>query len=270
MDQRQHIACLRLTQPTRGDSDASAKPGDSCQSQASRRKWETFAQDDPYTYILTSLKGVPRDEFWRSGERTVLTEILPFLASHSVRPQLCLELGCGMGRLVLPLARHFRKAVGADIARGMVRHATSFARRNNVNNTFFVVISGPSDLLEKAGDLAGTCDFIYSLLVFQHIPDFSMIEGYLQAIRELLHEQGLAYLQFDTRPQNLAYRLKTQLPDFLLPRFWRRGIRRIRRSPEELGAVMRRAGLEVVGELTPNSAYHRYILRRPPSFSDSK
>jgi hypothetical protein len=124
--------------------------------------------------------------------------------------------------------------------------------------------------LQKAGHLTGKCDFIYSLLVFQHVPEFSVIENYLHFIRVLLHEHGLAYLQFDTRPSDFRYRLKTRLPDFLLPRFWRRGIRRIRRSPEEIEACIRRAGMEIVEELTPHTAYHRYILRLSKYPPDSK
>jgi hypothetical protein len=106
--------------------------------------------------------------------------------------------------------------------------------------------------------------------VFQHISELSVIEGYLHIIRVLLHKDGLAYLQFDTRPRDFPYRLKTRLPDCLLPRFWRKGIRRIRRSPEELEACIRRAGMKIVGELTPNTAYHRYILRLSQCSLESK
>ena len=152
----------------------------------------------------------------------------------------------------------------------MVQRATSFAHNNGIRNVSFVSISGPEDLLQQAGNYAGSCDLIYSLLVFQHISEFPVIEGYLHAIRVLLHEQGLAYLQFDTRPKSLAYRLKTRMPDFLLPRFWRRGIRRIRRSTKEIEACIRRAGLEIVGELTPQTPYHRYLLRLSPSSAGLK
>jgi SAM-dependent methyltransferase len=224
-------------------------------------KWEKFAQEDPYTYILTALKRDDRDEFWQSGDRTIREEFFPLLQSYHVLPLLCLELGCGIGRLLFPLARLFEQAVGVDIAQGMVRQAVSFAGKNGINNTCFLHMSGPEDFLQKARNYVGNCNFIYSLLVFQHIPEFSAIEGYLYVIRVLLHKHGLAYLQFDTRPRDFRYCLKTGLPDFLLPRFWRRGIRRIRRSPEEIEACIRRAGMEIVGELTPQTAYHRYILR---------
>jgi SAM-dependent methyltransferase len=228
---------------------------------ASSEKWEQFAQEDPYTYILTALKSADTSEFWKSGERTMQEEIFPLLHVHGVRPRFGLELGCGIGRLAVPLARRFQEVLGVDIAPGMVQRARSFAQDNGIENISFASISGPEELLQQAGHFAGNCDFIYSLLVFQHIPEFSMIEGYLHVIRVLLHPRGLAYLQFDTRPSDLAYRVKTRLPDWALPRFWKRGIRRIRRSPDEIEASFRRAGLEIVGELTPRTAYHRYILR---------
>jgi cyclopropane fatty-acyl-phospholipid synthase-like methyltransferase len=152
--------------------------------------------------------------------------------------------------------------VGVDIAEGMVRRAISFAGDNGIRNVLLAAISGPEDLLHKAGEYAGKVDFLYSLLVFQHIADFAVIESYLHAISELLEENGIAYLQFDTREQNLFYQWKTELPDFVLPRFWRRGIRRIRRSSTDIEVCLRRAGLEIVSEMEPRSAYHRYILRR--------
>jgi SAM-dependent methyltransferase len=228
---------------------------------AASAKWEQFAQEDPYSYILTSLKGGNADEFWESGERTIRKEFFPLLEAHNVPPCVALELGCGVGRLAVPLAHRFQEVAGVDASRGMIEHATSFARDNGIANVSYYAISGPADFLRQAGNYAGGCDFIYSLLVFQHIPDFSVIEGYVHVIRHLLHKQGLAYLQFDTRPKTLAYRVKMSLPDFLLPRFWRRGIRRIRRSKEEIEGALRRAGLEILGELTPDTAYHRYILR---------
>lgn len=232
-------------------------------TQEARTSWERFAEQDPYLYILTSMKRTDPGVFWRSGEQTVSVELLPFIKAHDVRSFVAMELGCGIGRLALPLARHFGQVIGVDITRGMVRRATSFADDNGIKNVSFVAISGPEDFLQKAGEFAESCDFIYSLLVFQHIPELSMIEGYLHVIRTLLHERGVAYLQFDTRRSNSLYRLKTRLPDFLLPRFWRRGIRRIRRSPAEIAWCIQQAGLEIVEQIAPETEYHRYVLRLP-------
>lgn len=270
MNSPPHASRIPSDLPSNKGSDSpSALRGDRLPV-TSAEKWEQFAQEDPYTYILTTLKCPDTSEFWKSGERTIQEEILPLLQVHDVRPLLSLELGCGIGRLAVPLARRFHEVIGVDIAQGMVQRATSFARDNGIENVSFASISGPEDFLQRAGRYAGNCDFIYSLLVFQHIPEFPMIEGYLHVIRVLLHAHGLAYLQFDTRPRDLAYRMKTRLPDWALPRFWKRGIRRIRRSPDEIEACFRRAGLEIVGELTPRTAYHRYILRLPQHEQVSK
>ena len=232
--------------------------------EASAGSWERFAQDDPYTYILTSLKSNDPSEFWQSGHQTVQQELLPLIETHRVAPGIAMELGCGVGRLLFPLSSHFREVVGADIAESMIHRAQRFAADNGVANVSFCTIAGPEDLLHKAGNYSGRINFIYSLLVFQHIPDLAMIEGYLHVIAILLAEGGIAYLQFDTRPESFAYHIKTRLPDFLLPRFWRKGIRRIRRYPEQIELGIRKAGLEITGELTPSTANHRYILCRAP------
>jgi len=232
--------------------------------------WERFAEIDPYLYIFTDMKRTDPKAFWQSGEQVVNKELLPLVHAHCLRPMVGLEIGSGVGRLTFPLSRHFRRVVGVDIASGMVQRARSIARDNGVDNASFIHISGPEDLLQRAGDFLGSCDLIYSLLVFQHISMFSTIEDYLHVIRVLLHQRGVAYLQFDTRPQGAGYRLKTWLPDFLLPRFWRRGIRRIRRSSVDIEDCIRRAGLEILGELFPRTSYHRYVLRAPRLVVDSK
>ncbi len=227
-----------------------------------KEAWNRFAEVDPYTYILTSLKSPDPKKFWQSGERTVQIELLPLIQARTIRTRIGLELGCGIGRLLFPLATHFREMVGVDIAEGMLQRARSFASDNGIRNVALTEISGPEDLLHQTGHYGGKIDFLYSLLVFQHIPDFAVIEGYLHVISILLEQNGMAYLQFDTREQDFFYHLKTQVPDPLLPRFWRRGIRRIRRTTDELEACFRRAGLEIVGELGPCTAYHRYILKK--------
>ena len=227
-----------------------------------KQAWDRFAEVDPYTYILTNLKSPDPREFWQSGERTVQLELLPLIQARAIRTQIGLELGCGIGRLLFPLAGHFEEIIGVDIAGGMVQRAQSFAIDNGIRNAAFAEIAGPEDLLHRARDYGGKIDFIYSLLVLQHIPDFAVIEGYLRAVSILLEKNGIAYLQFDTREQDVFYQLKTKLPDPLLPRFWRRGIRRIRRTAAEIEVCFRRTGLQVVGELDAHTAYHRYILKK--------
>jgi SAM-dependent methyltransferase len=226
----------------------------------STHPWERFARTDPHWYIFTTKNSGPH-AFWQSGEQVVEDEILPLIKQQGVQRLLALELGCGIGRLTLPLARHFQRVAGIDISEGMVQRAISSANHKGISNASFVHVTGPADIRQRAASYLGICDFVYSLLVFQHIPDFVMIQDYLFAVRTLLRRDGLAYLQFDTRPKNLGYHLKINLPDFLLPRTWRKDIRRIRRATPETEVAIRRAGLKIVAECAPQTEYHRYVLR---------
>jgi len=160
----------------------------------SSQSWERFAEADPYLYILTSMKRSDPGAFWQSGEDIVNAELFPFFEAHGVRRLVGLEVGSGVGRVVLPLARHFQTVVGVDIARGMVERATAFACERAIPNVSFAAISGPENFLRAARNYTGKCDFIYSLLVFQHIPDFSAIACPLHVFRHLRHGQGFAYM----------------------------------------------------------------------------
>ncbi|HKF24847.1 MAG TPA: class I SAM-dependent methyltransferase [Candidatus Acidoferrum sp.] len=234
----------------------------STQTVNTKQPWDRFAEADPYTYILTSLKNRDMKQFWQSGEIIVVREILPLLQERQISTGVALELGCGVGRLVIPLAPSFGEIWGADVAEGMIRRAQIFAAGRGIRNARFTAVANPEALFDRMRGCLRRVDFIYSLLVFQHIPDLALIGRYLGFIRTMLRDSGIAYLQFDTRPKTWAYHAKSALPDFLLPRFWRKGIRRIRRAPEELEESFRFAGLEIVDELTPRTEYHRYILRR--------
>jgi cyclopropane fatty-acyl-phospholipid synthase-like methyltransferase len=136
------------------------------------------------------------------------------------------------------------------------------ASEKNIRNSRFFCVTDPSRLDAEISGFAGNVDFIYSLLVFQHIDDFRVIAAYIQAISSLLSKDGIAYLQFDTRDQTALYRVKNALPDFVLPRFLRRGIRRIRRTPAELEDAFARSSLEAIDSISPNTEYHRYVLCR--------
>jgi SAM-dependent methyltransferase len=224
-------------------------------------EWERFAEDNAYEYIKTDLADRSGEAFWQSGEAAVREEFVPLLDELRFARDCGLEIGCGVGRLVLPFSRLFGRMIGVDISEGMVRRAQEHARQRKIANVQFVAITEPSRLIAALPQDVGRVSFIYSVLVFQHIPDFQTIESYIAAIGQMLSHDGAAYLQFDTRPQTLPYHVKTAMPDFVLPKYWRRGIRRIRRSSLEIERAFARHGLKVVQERTPGSADHRYLLR---------
>ena len=230
--------------------------------QGGESEWNDFARIDAYSYIMTDLPRGDRRAFWQSGETTVSEELLPVIRKHGAPLGTALEIGCGVGRLVLPLAGHFGQVLGLDISPEMVRQGTLLAGQRNVANVRFFSLADYKRCPQDFGLALGIVDFIYSLIVFQHISDFQAIRDYFELVTLSLSPQGVAYLQFDTRPQDLMYRVKNSLPDFLLPRFLRRGIRRIRRTADELESGFRDYGLDIIENLGPSTAYNRYVLRK--------
>jgi SAM-dependent methyltransferase len=223
--------------------------------------WERFAEENAYKYIKTDRDGDNPESFWQSGETLVSNELVPLIEEFKIPRECGLEIGCGVGRLVLPLSRIFRRMIGADVSNGMVRRAQEFAGQQLITNAQFVAITEPQALLSVLSQDIGKISFAYSLLVFQHITDFKIIDSYIAVIAQMLAPEGAAYLQFDTRDETWLYHVKSVLPDFMLPKYLRRGIRRIRRSRIEIEQAFARYGLRIVREEAPGSADHRYLLR---------
>jgi SAM-dependent methyltransferase len=239
-----------------------SRSGERTSGSLAESRWDQFARIDAYTYIMTHLPQGDREAFWQSGETVVSQELLPVIHKNAVPLGTALEIGCGVGRLAFPMAHCFEQVLGLDISGEMVRQATALTVEKNVVNARFFTLA---DYERHPGDFGlaeGSVDFAYSLIVFQHIADFRAIKNYIELVRFVLSPEGVAYLQFDTRPQGITYRLKNVLPDFLLPRFLRRGIRRIRRRVEELESSFADCGLSIIENLGPSTEYNRYVLRK--------
>jgi SAM-dependent methyltransferase len=226
-----------------------------------KQEWERYATEDPHFFICTELPKGDVAAFWQSGQDLVEQELVPLANRHKINLGIALEIGCGVGRLALPLSRHFKSVIGLDLAEGMVSQATSLAAERSLANARFLTIDDPERLCSALNSYGGKIDFAYSLLVFQHIDDFRVIEAYIGAIKQLLSPTGIAYLQFDTRAKSLLYWAKMALPDALLIRNLRSGVRRIRRDRSEIEACFARKRLKIIDNIKPKTASHRYVVQ---------
>lgn len=218
--------------------------------------WERLARENAEFYIATWDVDFSDPEamarFFESGRSeamTILEECAPWLRGRAA----ALEIGCGVGRLTIPMAREFREVLAIDIAPTMLERLRANCAREGITNVV--------PLLSNERPPAKRVDLVYSRIVLQHIEHEGEVRRYLELVAAILEPDGIAHLHFDTRPAGIFYRARALVPDRFLRRTWRRGIRRVRRSRARVAALAAAAGLEIVKELRPCSAEHVFLLR---------
>jgi SAM-dependent methyltransferase len=215
--------------------------------------WERLAQGDALWAVDPTLESGWLDEFVLTGVGLV-EWVLEWAAPLPGRSR-ALEVGFGVGRNIAHLAKHFDAVDGVDVSATMVRLTRQHAPAN-------------VDLHETSGvDLAlfgdATFDLVLSNLVLQHVADPRVVESYFREFGRVLRPQGKALVQVDTRELGVAVRALRALPDPLLPRRWRRHMRRVPRDAEWIREAARAGGLDIEAEQTPGTSDHWLRLVRP-------
>jgi SAM-dependent methyltransferase len=167
-----------------------------------RRDWETLADTDPLWAVLTdpARKGGrwEPEEFFATGEAE-LADVLATAAELGLPASgaAFLDFGCGAGRITRAAASRFERAVGVDIAEGMVETA----RRLNADRAGceFVVNTRPD--LSLFDD--GAFDFAYSTIVLQHQPTRELAAGYLRELVRVVRPGGGLVFQLPTETSPL-------------------------------------------------------------------
>jgi SAM-dependent methyltransferase len=114
------------------------------------------------------------------------------------KAQIILEIGCGLGRLLIPLYdRGAGHLVGVDASRSMIDTGQEFIKGRNIQ----MLYCDGSGVLELPLD--GYFDWAFSVITFQHIPNTETVKRYLgEAYRLLKHRGGLTFqvLSHDVKP----------------------------------------------------------------------
>jgi ubiquinone/menaquinone biosynthesis C-methylase UbiE/glycosyltransferase involved in cell wall biosynthesis len=163
-----------------------------------REDWDERVRRHPWYYIATGpgSKAASADiQPWASQEQFELSGdlsvdgILRDIEEYTHPEMTVLEIGCGGGRMLKPLARRFAEAIGVDISPAMIEHAREMLA--GLPNVRLIVNSG-SDL-KQVGD--ESVDLAISFIVFQHIPDKDVIRSYLAETYRVLRPGGLFKFQ---------------------------------------------------------------------------
>ena len=222
------------------------------ESDKMRRHWDRLARGDPMGVIATR-RGWSRTELFESGAQVVSTFLA--WAGPELRRGRALDLGCGIGRTAVALAGHFEHVDAIDISPMMIEQTQ---RSSSPPNVQFGVTGGHD--LHQFDD--ARFDFVLCMLVLQHVPRGAVIRSNLAEIARVLHPEGRAVIQFDTRRRTVAARLYERLPDVVVGRTRVRFLRRYRRDESELRAMMAAAGLRIIAERGRRSENHVFLVGR--------
>jgi len=141
----------------------------------------TYGADDP-------------DDFWTKGRRD-FDAILEVAGAPEIgADDVLLDIGCGVGRMTRAAASKARRVIGIDVSAEMVELARNELR--DLQNVELLVGDGTS--LAGVGD--ASVDVVFSVVVFQHIPDPAITLGYVREIGRVLRPGGWAAFQVSDDP----------------------------------------------------------------------
>ena len=213
--------------------------------QVMRRDWDSRAQENARYFIATN-SWESQEMFYRSGEESVQA-ILADLEGVVHDRMTVLEIGCGTGRLLRPLARRFQRAYGVDVSAEMVRQATEELK--DLDNVQAFATNG-RDLRRIASD---SVDLVISFIAFQHIPLRSVIESYIQESLRILVPGGFFKFQVHGREDSLLRWVK----EIIRPKTTWKGVRF---TPSQIQRATAAAGFEVRDVYFQGGAQYLWVL----------
>ena len=157
-----------------------------------RADWNERASEDANYYVAFGAREQNEAEFFATGDpvmRLLTAELKRFPGRGAA-----LEIGCGPGRLMRPMSRHFGEIHGVDVSDRMIRLARE--RLRDTPNAHPHHGTG-SDLSQFAD---ATFDFVYSYAVFQHIPSRDVVFSYLREAWRVLKPGGVLRCQLNGLP----------------------------------------------------------------------
>lgn len=163
-----------------------------------KENWEYYGKNDPYFAVSTfekfktaNITEEAKDEFFQTGEDHI-EKVWDEIQKHFIKgfhPKRVLDFGCGVGRLVVPLASRCESVVGVDISEQMLEEAKKNCQKRRIDNASFHQTD------EFFAEESGEFDLIHSFIVLQHIKP---VVGYklVSKMLKMLRADGIGVLHF--------------------------------------------------------------------------
>src|SRR5437868_7591464 len=141
-----------------------------------QQDWNSRAVEDANFYVAFGRRNQDTQEFFDTAHEVVasLEWELKRVPCANPRARRALEIGCGPGRLMRPMSRHFGEIHGIDVSDEMILRAKEKLR--GVPHAHPHHASGSDLALFPDNHF----DFVYSYAVFQYIPSGEVVFSYLR------------------------------------------------------------------------------------------
>lgn len=142
-------------------------------SQSTDSHWEQWGRRDPYFGVITNdgyrstnLTEEGKQAFFESGHKHVARVLATSrrYIDPDFAPRSALDFGCGVGRVVIPLAAVVEQVVGLDVSSSMLEEARRNCASKSLSNVHLLQSDDALSCIDRRFDL------VHSFIVFQHIP----------------------------------------------------------------------------------------------------
>ena len=160
-----------------------------------KKEWDERAKLDPLFAIATGFSETEK-VFWDSGKehfKIILGLETPrfkkIIQNKEPSKMKILEIGCGIGRVLIPMCDYFGECIGIDVSPEMVQQSQKYIE--NLPNCKILENNG-TDLSMFADN---SFDFCFCYIVFQHIPEKKIVEQYIKEVSRVLKSNCLFRFQ---------------------------------------------------------------------------
>ncbi len=151
-----------------------------------KQDWDRRAKHHARYWIAT--EDYRNEEVFSHSGQLTAEAILSTLGPYHQNTWTALDIGCGIGRIVKPLASHFHQIIGVDVSAEMIIKSKEWLR--GIPNARTFETSGVDLGLFPSRHF----DFVYSYIAFQHMPR-PVFDRYLEEINRVLKPQGFLVFQ---------------------------------------------------------------------------
>lgn len=175
--------------------------------------WTRLGETEPHWSVLTSDEfrqdriGETSADFYASGGWTawLMTAALARQGLSLSGLTTCLEFGCGVGRITLPLRDLFPQVIGVDISAAHLKVAQAEIDRRQVTGIDLKHVTGMADIAALP-----RFDALFTLIVLQHNPP-PLIAEILDTLFGLLNPGGVCFFQVPVYCEGYGFEIETYL-----------------------------------------------------------